>query len=52
MPLTALLQRFIRVVTTVIIHVTFPVLRDATAITAFELSRATGPGRAVCRVLV
>lgn len=50
--LTTLLKWFIRVVTTIIINITFPALGDAASIAALELSRATGPGGAVGWVLV
>lgn len=52
MLLTALLQRFIRVVATVVVDVALPALGNATAITALELSRAAGPVGAVGRVFV
>ena len=50
--LTAFLQRFVRVVTAVIIDITLPTLRDATSVAALELSRAAGPGGAVGRVFI
>lgn len=50
--LTALLQWFIRTVTTVIIYITFPVLGNAAPIAALKLSRTAGSGRAVGWVLI
>lgn len=50
--LTAFFQRFVRIVTTIIIYITFPALWDAASVAALKLSRATGPGGAVCRVLI
>lgn len=50
--LTALIQRLVRVVATVVVHVTLPVLGDAASVTALELSGPAGPAGAVGGLLV
>lgn len=49
---TALLQWFVRVVTTVIVNVALPALRDAASVAALELAGTAGSGGAVGWVLV
>ena len=51
-PLTTLLQRFVRVVPTVVVHVTLPVLWDAASVPTLELSWRAGAAGAVGVVLV
>lgn len=50
--LTAFVDGLVGVVATVVIHVTFPALRDAAAVPALELSGSAGPAGAVCGILI